>query len=188
MRHSDRLVVHLRISKDTCGCVYRPLIVHENILINNIQLFVKNWPFFGVTNGSAITIKWRTFTHFIWIWIIDPDRFVVQTVKCFPLWLMGYEDLVINAEDIHITRRCSLINCCSFPHEPQMQRKHFIFWWSLVIVEFFHWKSFYVLIARFCWDWSPMKTIRCYCKLGIMYSNDKTFVLIDFCFWQYINR
>lgn len=42
MRHDfDRLVVQVGISKDTCGCVCRPLIVYENIFINNIQLLIE---------------------------------------------------------------------------------------------------------------------------------------------------
>lgn len=43
MRQFDRLVVQVAIgiSKDTCVCVCRPLIVYENIFINNIQLLIE---------------------------------------------------------------------------------------------------------------------------------------------------
>lgn len=43
MRQFDRLVVQVAIgiSKDTCGCVCRPLIVYENTFINNIQLLIE---------------------------------------------------------------------------------------------------------------------------------------------------
>lgn len=43
MRQFDRLVlqVAIGISKDTCGCVCRPLIVYENTFINNIQLLIE---------------------------------------------------------------------------------------------------------------------------------------------------
>lgn len=73
------------ISKDTCGCVCRPLIVYENTFINNIQLLIEltvlrcnKWI------GNILTIKWRTFTQFIWIWMIDPERFEDTNSKMFP--------------------------------------------------------------------------------------------------------